>query len=183
MAQQNNTQAKAPVIVAARELNYATNEPQTLSTGVRARLKSVSATLIDSVTSRIKDPAVPKVFMAEKDREVSNPDDPDYQAALSEAGRQRGIAALDAIIMFGVELVDPVPAHLDDKAKPAGWYKKLVFMQKHGQLDLGEYDMDDEMERDFVYKRFVAVSPQDIDRLNRMNRVTGEEVRRAEDSF
>jgi hypothetical protein len=43
--------------------------------------------------------------------------------------------------------------------------------------------MNDEMERDFVYKRFVAVSPQDIDRLNKMNRVTGEEVRRAEDSF
>ena len=182
MATQDDN-AKAPVIVAAKSLHLNANDPIRLSTGVQARIKSVSATLIDSVTSRIKDPAVPKIFMEEKNREIANPDDPDYQAALQEAGRQRGIAALDAIIMFGVELVDPVPPHLDADGKPADWFKKLKYLEKHGSLSLEEYDMEDDMEREFVYKRFVAVSPQDIDRLNKMNRVTDDEVRRAEDSF
>lgn len=173
MAENNKS---APVIAVARELRFNSDEPQLLSTGVRARLKSVSATLIDSVTSRIVDPPIPRVYIEEKGREMANPDDPDYQAALAENQRLRGLAALDAIIMFGVELADPVPA--DGK-----WLERLRFMEKRGLLSLAEYNLDDPMELEFVYKRLVAVSPADIERLNRMNRISPEDTRRVEDSF
>lgn len=174
-----------PVIAVARAMK---NEDDTmLSTGIRAKIKPVSATLIDAVTSRVKDPAVPTVYIQEKDREMPNPDDPQYQSELTEAGRKRGLAALDAIIMFGVELLEPVPPLYatgpDGKQKPTGWFAKLKFMEKQGLIDLSEYDMDDADTVEFVFKRFVAVSPSDIDRLNRMNRVSAEDVNRAESSF
>lgn len=180
----NPTDDVAPVVIAAaKAVRLDPDEPTVLSTGVRAKMRPVSATLIDSVTSRILDPDVPTIYMEEKGREIPNPDDPHYVKAMNEASRQRGLAALDALVMFGVELVDPIPPMFDANRKPINWWAKLLLMQKMKQIDLGEYDMDDPLVVDFVYKRLIAVAPADIERLNRMNRVGGEELARAERSF
>lgn len=182
MANQDPSAEPLPVIVVARTYKQDEN-PEMLSTGIRAKFRPVSATLIDAVTSKIKDPAVPRVFIVEKDREVPNPDDPDYQTALAEAARKRGLAALDALIMFGVELLDPVPESRHENGKPTGWYAKLCLLEKQGMIDLSDYDVSEPDVAEFLYKRFIAVSPTDIDRLNRMNRVGQEDVTRAERSF
>ena len=171
-----NNKTENPVLAVARDFIPTANTPVMLSTGIQAILKPVSATLIDSVTSKIIDPDPPTVYDKDKEREFSNPDDPAYVNQLNANARLRGLAALDAMVMFGVELVDPIPA--DDQ-----WVKKLRYMEKRGLLDLSEFDLSEAMDREFVYKRLIAVSPKDIDTLNKMNRLGPEVQKVVEDSF
>jgi len=111
----------------------------------------------------------------DKDRDEPNPNDPKYIAAKQEADRQRGIAAIDAVVMFGVELLDGVP---DD-----GWLGKLRYLEKRGLLDLESFDLDDPLDLEFLYKRYVAVSAQDIAYIMRTSGVREEDVEAAIRSF
>jgi len=147
-----------------------------LSTGVRARLVPVAASLISKVASRVKDPEVPMDYIEEKDREEPNPDNPEYLRKLEEATAKRGTVSLETMVMFGVELVDGVP---EDDA----WLKRLRFLEKHGNLDLSEYDLDDPMEREFVYKLYIAVGSNDIMKIAKMSGISPEEVKQAAESF
>lgn len=144
--------------------------------GVRIRLLPVSASLIEEVTRRIVDPEVPQWYNEQRERNEPNPDDPAYIKALEETARKRGVAVMDAMCMFGVELVDGVPA--DDS-----WVKKLRFMEKRGQLDLSEFDLDDELDREFVYKRFIATDQGMINKIGSISSVTSNDVSRAEETF
>lgn len=148
----------------------------TLPDGHRARLAPVSAALIEEVTSRIKDPEPPTVYIEEVGREEPNPDDPKYRRELEEVGRKRGIAAMDAMVMFGVELLDGLP-------ESDGWLKKLQKMEKMGHIDLSGYDTDDELDKEFLYKRFIVVDGSVITRISELSGMTGEEIERAESSF
>lgn len=148
----------------------------TLSGNVRAKIVGVPATLIDEVSSRVKDPDVPMWRNEEKDREEPNPSDPKYIKELSEAARQRGLAAVDAMCMFGVELIDPVP----DKDT---WLKKLQYMEKHGRMDLSSYDLNDPMDIEYLWKRFIAVDATVIQAITRLSGISAEDIAEAERSF
>jgi len=156
-----------PVVAVAREHRDASGDT-VLSTGVSAKLTPVSAALIDEVTSRIPNPNVPTWHNPDTGRDDPNPLHPDYVAALGEANRKRGMAALDAIIMFGVGLVEPVP--------DTGWEKKLK------RLGM-EVDVSDPDEREWSYKKYVAVGAADLNRLMALSGVSQEAVARAADSF
>lgn len=156
-----------PVVAVAREHRDASGDT-VLSTGVRAKLTPVSAALIDEVTARIPNPAVPMWHNPDGDKDEPNPMHPSYVAALTESNRRRGMAALDAVIMFGVGLVDPVP--------DTGWEKKLK------RLGI-EVDASDPDEREWAYKKYVAVGAADLNRLMALSGVSQEAVARAADSF
>jgi hypothetical protein len=147
-----------------------------LAGGVQAKLVPVSASLIDEVTSKVKDPQIPMWHNPEKDRDEPNPNDPIYLAAVAEVGKARSTAAIDAIVMFGVDLIDGLPQ--DDK-----WLKKLRYMEKRGSLDLSSYDLDDELDKEFLYKRFVGVGIDVINEISKISGVSGEDVEDAERSF
>lgn len=147
-----------------------------LPIGGRAKLVPVSATLIGEVASLIRDPDPPMWFDENKQREVPNPSDPAYQRALEDAQKERGMASLDALIMFGVELLDGMPE--DDK-----WLMKLKFLEKKGQLDLSDYDFDDELDLEFLYKRYIAVPVSVATTVSEISGVSPEEVEAAEASF
>ncbi len=147
----------------------------TLATGYKARLKPVAASLIDEVVGRIKDPPVPVWHNEKKGRDEPNPDDPEYLAALNDLNRERGTAAIDALVMFGVELVDGVP---DD-----GWDAKLQYLEKRGLIDLKEFDLSDELDRDFVFKRFIAMSAYDLTLLSSISGVREEDIAEAMETF
>ena len=153
-----------------------TRNIRTLSTGYRAILKAVPAPLIDKATSRIKDPVVPTFFNKEAEREEENPNHPAYRAALEEADRQRGLAGMDVMIVAGVDLVDPIP---DDSE----WVPKLKMLQRLGHLDLSEYDLTDALDREFVFKKFVAVAQDDYTIIARHSGVSSQEIAQAERSF
>jgi hypothetical protein len=143
----------------------------TLSTGVRAKLVPVSASLIDEVTAQVKNPLPPMWMNEQKGREEPNPSDPEYLQKLEDTERERGVKAMDALVMFGVELVDGVPE--DDV-----WLSKLQF--------LGVVEADRElspMEREFLYKKHVALSAVDISEVTKMSGISAEEVEIAEATF
>lgn len=126
-----------------------------LSTGVRVKIHPVSATLIDAVQARIEDPSPPMAFIDEKGREEPNYSDPKYLRAVERAGTDRVIAAMDALILFGVELIDGLP---EDES----WLNNLRLLERLGTLDLSDLDLDNKLDAEFAYKRYVAMSPQDI---------------------
>lgn len=147
-----------------------------LPSGDKAVLHPVSASLINAVTSKIKDPDPPMWYNKEYDREEPNPSDPRYQQALDDANTQRGIAAMDAMVMFGVDLVDGLPE--DDS-----WLRKLKLMEKQGLLELSAYDMNDDLNLEFLYKRFIAVDTFTINKISEISGVSAEEIEEAERSF
>lgn len=166
-----------PAVAVARELaEEGAPKIVTLSTGVRARLVPVGVNLVRDAAMHIQDPPVPRFLNEDKGREEENPNDPAYLAACAEAERRREAAGMDALILFGVELVDGPPQ--DD-----GWLRKLQFLAKRGELDLDRFDLDDPLEREFLYKKYVAVGSLDLIALGQVSGISRREVKAALDSF
>ena len=164
----------SPVIAVAHAKARA-DEPFTLSTGIRAKIVSVASGLMEEAANGVSSPKVP-IFIDENGREQENPNHPDYVAALADYEHKRNQAVLDAVIMFGIELVDPIPE--DDK-----WLKKLKYLAKRGALNLDAYDLKDELELEFVYKRYIAVGNEDIEQIVGMTTLTEEARKKAEAGF
>lgn len=172
-----NKQDPSPAVEAAKERKSRDGkEILTLSTGVRVKIKGVSASLIDDVTSRIPDPPIPKFFNENTQREEENPLDPSYAVALDRVQKERGSAAIDALILFGIELVDPMP---DDSV----WLPKLKLLAKLRGIDLSVYDLGSPLEKEFVYMRYVAVGSDDLALLGARASNTPEEDQKAEAGF
>ncbi len=167
------TGKRSPAATVAKERNV--DQVVTLSTGVQARLVPVAASLINDVTARIQDPPVPMVDIGKKKPEP-NPNDPDYQVALVEVNAKRATATMDAIVMFGVELVDGVP-------EDNGWLSKLRYMEKLGHLNMEAYDLDDPTDLEFVFKRYIAISAEDMAEVMRRSGVTEQAIAVATDTF
>lgn len=170
--------AKSPAVDVAKDMSArdGNNRIFEVEPGVRVRLRPVSASLIDDVTSRIPEPDVPMWHNKDKDRDEPNPSDPGYLIALEQMNRKRGIVAMDAMVMFGAELVDGLPASDE-------WLRKLKWMERHNMIDLSGYDLDDELDREFVYKRYVAVTPDLLAKISEVSGISSQEVERAEKSF
>lgn len=145
------------------------NEIITLSTGVRAKLHPVSSSLILKVIGKVKDPPVPKWLDPDKGRETENPGDPAYLAAIEEANMQRGIATMDAVYMFGFELVDPIPDN--------GWDEQLSYLGI-------EFDPKSKLDREMAYKRYIAIPKPDLQRVMAMSGISqGEVIAKIGDTF
>jgi hypothetical protein len=146
-----------------------------LSTGYWARIVPVGATLIDEATRSVEKPKVP-VIHDEAQGDIENPMDPDYIRAVEEAERQGILVATDTMIMFGIELRDPVPPKED-------WIKKIRWMEKKGRLDLSGYDLDDELDVELVFKKYIAVGTKDLIELGVMAGLQQRDVEAAIESF
>lgn len=147
-----------------------------LDDGVRIRIRPVSAALISDVSARVKDPEPPIVFIKDKDRSEPNTSDPGYVRGLEIASQKRGMAVIDAMVMFGVELLDGIPSD-------ESWLRRLKFMENKGMIDLGGYDLNDPFEREFLYKRYVVVNNNIITQISKASGLSSEDVERAKDSF
>lgn len=151
------------------------------STGYWVKISPVSATLIDKVQSKIKDPEPPMVWIEEKGRSEPNPADPSYLRALQRADVDRVMAALDAIIMLGIDMCDEDGNQLEISDGP--WLNKLKLLERHGHLDLDEHDMDDPLDREFLFKRYIVLSAKDIEPVASASGIKEEDVKQAEASF
>lgn len=139
----------------------------TLSTGLKARLKPVSATLIRTLTRKIKDPMPPTVTL-EDGRKMANEDDPAYKREMAEADDRRVEASLDALYLFGIELVEGVPE--DDE-----WVDKLRLLGV-------EFDASDKQARKLAYIKHVATTTADVEQVSKLSRLTQEEAAEASKS-
>lgn len=169
---------KSPAVELARKRREAESGDGVvlLSTGVRARIVPVGVNLIRDAMLQIEDPPVPWVKDEEKGQQYENPNDPEYQAGLARAARQRETASMDCMVMMGVELVDGVPQEDD-------WLRRLRFLEKRGSLDLSDYDLEDELDREFLYKKYVAVGSTDLIQIGQTSGISREEVAAAVASF
>jgi hypothetical protein len=147
----------------------------TLGSGVKARLKPVAAFLMSDATSRIKDPDIPR-YTTNDGVERENPADPDYLEACRQASVKRAAEANMVMVMFGAELVDGLP-------QDNGWLKQLQWAAKRGTLDLDGFDLEDPLDLEYLYKRYIAVSSADIREIGKLTGLTSEDVERAEASF
>jgi hypothetical protein len=148
----------------------------TLSTGVRARIRPVSATMLDEISSSVPEPAVPKQFIEAKGRDEYNPLDPAYQLEVKRTQHVRGMKTTEALIMFGIELVEPLP----DKET---WLPKLLYLEKRGALDLSRFDLEDPFELELVFKLYLAVAAPDLMYVSMASGLTEKEVADAMTSF
>jgi hypothetical protein len=147
-----------------------------LSTGVRVRLRPVSSSLVEEMKGAIKMPDVPVVWIEAKEREEENPNDPRYIQAVEEANSKRADAIFDALVTFGVELVDGLP---EDET----WIKKLKLLERRGKLDLSGFDLNDDFDLEFLYKRYVAVAGADLEIIGGLHGFRPLEVARARAMF
>lgn len=143
--------------------------------GVTATVVPVPPQLMEEVTGRIKDPEIPVWHNEDKGRDEPNPNDPEYLEAVSNADRLRGIASIDAMALFGLDL-DGMPE--DDK-----WLRKLQYMQKRDLIDISEYDLEDEDELEFLFKRYIAMNGNVLKLVVQASGITAEEIESAEASF
>lgn len=145
--------------------------------GVKIRIIPVSALLIQEITSRIKDPRPPLQPNPDKDgRLEENPFDPTYLDELQEVQTKRALATSDTMVMFGLDLVDGLP-------KDETWLKKLKWLEKTKRLDLSNIDFNDQFEKEFAFKKFVAATNPTIMEVTRASGVTQEDIDSATDSF
>ncbi len=148
-----------------------------LSTGIRAILKPVSPGLIDAVTMWIVDPDPPTWHNDEYDRDEPNPVDPTYLNTLALNRSKRVAAQIDALVAFGVEVVDEIPA--DDE-----WVPKLRLVGRlSGHDPLEGIDLDSPIERKFAYCKFVAITNRDMQKIMRLSMILPEEIDQAVQSF
>jgi len=138
--------------------------------GVQLRVKPVSAMLLQEITSHIPDPQPPLLPNPDKDNRLEpNPFDPAYMSGLREAQSRRNLATSDALIMFGLELVDGLP-------KDETWLIKLKKLEKMGLIDLTGIDFDDPFEKEFAFKKFIAGTTPAIMEVTKASGVSQEDV-------
>lgn len=169
---------KSPVVAVAKEVDAREikNNEIVLSDGRIGRVHSVASSLIEEVNSRLVDPLPPMFMNNEKGREEPNDVDPGYLKQLEDMKRKRGKASLDAIIMFGLELVDGVP-------EDGLWLKKLQTMERRGHLDLTGYDLNDPFDLEFLYKSYIVCDNHVIEKISEVSGITEKDVEKAERSF
>ena len=138
----------------------------TLSTGVRVRVTAVNPATLTDIQKGIVNPEVP-TKLGDNMELVPMLDHPDYLAGVEQKDMERASAMMDVIALFNVELVDGLPE--DD-----GWLKKLRMLHKIGRLDLSGFDFDDEDDREFLYKKHIAVATEDWTTLFKLTRVPQE---------
>ena len=146
-----------------------------LSTGVVGRIVPVGASLIDDVVASIQDPKPPLFFNEDKGREEENPTDPTYIEALEAAQRQRAVAAMETLLLFGLELQELPP---DEE-----WLPKLKYMQKRGHISLDGFDLNDPMERELLYKKYIAVGTADLIKIGQHAGLNSRDVEEAARTF
>lgn len=167
---------KSPAVDTAKNLTQSNDNIHVLKSGVRVRIVPVSATLIDEVTSQVKEPEVPIWHNPDKDRDEPNYADPNYIRATEDANRRRGIAGMDAMVMFGVELPDGMP---EDR----NWLRKLQIMDSRGMVNLDPYDLEDPIDLEFLYKRYILADTDLLDKITKVSGMSPEAIEAAEDSF
>jgi len=148
--------SKSPAVKAAQKQNQDADMERVLKSGARIRICRVSQLLIDEAVNEVKEPNVPTYFDEDRQITLPNPDSAQYKKDIAEYERAQFRATFDAALLWGIELVDGVPE--DDT-----WIKKLRFFAKRNkQVDIDQYDLDDELEREFAYKKFIAVDADEL---------------------
>ncbi len=97
----------------------------TVSTGVVFRIRDVPTMALQRVNEEHEGqkPGVPKVYYAAKEKDIDNPDDPDYIKAVDKWNDELIEKMMDAVFVLGLEVVG-VPESFPTMGEQL-WAKKL----------------------------------------------------------
>ena len=168
----------SPAVLEAKKQKEAGDDDVTvLDSGVRVRVKQVPPGLLQDILSHLDEPVPPMWYDEDKGREEPNPNHPEYIKAVKEYQEAQSSATIDAIALFGLELVDGLP---EDRS----WVNKLKIMSRRNDFDLSQYDLEDEVDLTFLYTRFIALAGSDYIKLGQtLSGITEEDVEAAQDMF
>ena len=169
------TNKSNPALNVAKKQQRASEEV-ILSTGIRAILVPVASNAIQEAVAEVTMPQVPTQEIEGRSEPVENPNHPDYIVALETAKQEQAQAALDICIVLGVELIDGLPEDVK-------WLKKLQWLAKRKRISLDGYDLDDEMDVEFLYKKHIAMSNVDWELLGSISGISQEDRQQAADMF
>lgn len=108
--------------------NASENGTVAVSTGVVFRIVDVPTLAFDQIKKKLAQerPKVPVTYIVDKDREESNPNDPDYLAAMEMYDARMAEELIDMAMILGTEIGEipkGFPSPTDDS-----WTKKLVVL-------------------------------------------------------
>lgn len=167
--------SKNPAIEVGKEVAESGNDVFKAPFGAEYTLEAVATPLIQAVSLRIPDPPVPTIYNKDMEREEENPTHPDYIAALEKAEQDRGLAMIDAMVLFGIKIITPPTS--DE------WVQNLRFMERKGLLDLAGYDFDDPYEKMYIFKKFIIANNDLVSKISKKSGVSPEEIKQQENSF
>lgn len=151
----------------------------TLSNGIVLKLRPVPPLAIREIAVRFAPPPVPVVWIADKERDEPNPNDPDYLAAMTRYLQDQTYRVADVSMALGTA-VESVPEFME-RPESDGWIEPLEAV---GLV----IDRDNRHKRYLAWLRLYAVtSNADLTRVMRgvtmLAGVTEEEVQRAVRAF
>lgn len=135
-----------------------------LSGGLRVRFKPVNSMTIQRASDSVPLPNVYEQAVPAANgtvRVVQNPSHPDYAKKVEEAEKERSLRSLEAMVFYGVELVDPLPEddewladlgmmmdlsryyYVDPEGKPkiSKKAKVMLYVIHHGAKTQGDYQL------------------------------------------
>lgn len=147
--------------------------------GVRLKLGKVPNLIVQDATRRLKEPTPPKVWIADKETEEENPNDPAYQKAQQEFEFERGMLAMSVYFVRGTRVLS-IPEGFQT-AESEEWSTELEEIAGLSIPNMGP-------RRYLAWLKYVALSDDDFHKLmTQIMRYSGTtlevDVNRAADDF
>lgn len=155
----------------------ARNKITVTQSGYRVKLVPVAANVLREAQSRIPD-AITRTFTNPTDgKEYENPAHPEYIAEVKVVEEQRTKASMNAMILFGMELLDDIPEDNE-------WLEKCQFAKLISDDEYKEaISADGKYMREMLFKNFVVSDFTVINQIASMSGVTKEMIAEARGSF
>ncbi len=153
------------------------NKITTTPSGYRVKLVPVAANVLREAQSRIPD-ATTRTFTNPTDgKEYENPAHPEYIAEVKLVQEERTKASMSAMVLFGMELLEPIPEDNE-------WLEKCRFAKLITEEEYKEaISTDGKYMREMLFKTYVVSDFTIINQIASMSGVTQEMVAQARDSF
>lgn len=145
--------------------------------GIKIKLSPVATSIFTEAMAEIEDAIPPTYTNKETGKDELNPAHPQYQKDIKKVEKQKIEASMNAMILFGIELIDPVPE--DTK-----WLDLLVYGKRITKEEK-KAALEDEtgIDLEFLYKKYVVTDGDITNQLARLTGVTQEQIASAQKSF
>ena len=155
----------------------ARNKITTTQSGYRVKLVPVAANVLREAMARIPD-ALTRTFTNPNDgKEYENPAHPEYILEVKQVQEERTKASMNAMMLFGIELLDDIPEDNE-------WLEKCRFAKIITEEEYKEAtSADGKFMREMLFKNYVVSDFAVINQIASMSGVTEEMIAQARDSF
>jgi len=152
----------------------AQDDIMTLASGHRVRFVPVPHNTLREARAKIVDPPIPMIPHPEdKTRQIENPMSVTYRETILHNEEERLKVVLDVLFLFGLELLDPLPA--DNK-----WQEKLILL---GLINADEVEGASALQQELWYKKWVISDSTVFEQLYGTLGVSKEAIAQARAAF